>query len=1338
MKTDHLGIYPLSFMKNLFTRLSLALIVLISTGHSAFAQPTASFTADVTSGCSPVLVTFTNTSTGSPTSFSWDFGDNGTSTLQNPAHSYSTPGVYTVTLIASNGSGSDTETKVSYITVFDKPQASFSTSQDSVCANIGITFVSTSTPGDAPISQYSWSFQDGTPPVSGVSTVVHNFVFSGSTPSTFNSTLLVSDTNGCNSGTQRIITVFPVPIANFTATPSGACSAPASITFNNTSQNTNAYSWTFGDTTSGSNNTSVLTNPDHTYNTTGTYPVTLIAGVTGCTATQTINITVAQPVANFSISNTSICPGDTISFTNTGSTGTFLWNFGDVASGTANTSSLQDPDHTFNFPGSYSVRLILQAGACSDTLIQNITVHPFPIAPISAPITQACDTPLTVSFSDTSSANVSWTWDFGDPTSGTLNTSSQQNPAHTFHNFGTYAITHSVTNSFGCTITRTYPSFIEIVKPIVDFTRQDSGCVNTPFTFNATVFSPADTAITDYSWNFQDGTGTTSTGTTPSITHSFTAAGQYDVSLYVTTSTGCRGVIIKPDYILIGTPPVANFSATPLVICFDENVDFTDLTPSPVTGWMWDFGDGGGSTAQNPSHQYKRDTSGTADPFDVMLIAYYNGCPDTIVLADLITVKGPIPNFSIQYNCANPFSVGFTNLSGGATSYIWDFGDTTATSTATDPTHVYNYRGDYVVTLTATSTVSGCTIDTVYTVQIRDPLAQITTDTNVVCRPGTINFSGFGSTDAYLHEWNFGEGLPWIRDTSYYRDTLHLYTGTGFYDVKYIITDIHGCKDSTTKQVHILGPTAGFSASPFTACAPMTVTFTDSSKTEGSAISQWIWNYGSTVRTITTPPGTDTLTYSIPGNYTVTLTVIDANGCSHSHTATNYIQPTRPQPSLNLPPPGCRDAQQTFTANPGPFVANPVTYAWDFGDGNFGTGASANHVYPNNGNYTIRLVVTDGNGCIDSTSNNYLVYTTPANFHTTSFVDTCVNQGQIKQAQIQTTFTIDDSSHMSNSGIYYWDFTESTRTSPLFSSVSYNFFSAGNFDVGLIVVNDFGCSDTLYKPDLVVLNGPTGTLTLAPDSGCRPLTVNFQATGNNVNYYAWDFGDGYVIPNTQDSVLSHTYTDLGWHTPQVYIAYLFDTLNNEVCLIKIPSDDSLQVTSLVGVDILEDSIIVMDGERDTLHVFTANPSGQQLIYNWTPSQFVSQDPSILNTFYASPDGATGYYYVEVAYGTTGCSGIDSVLVIYIPCEGPLVIPNVFTPNDDSKNDTYHIDDLCDLEDFKFVIYNRWGKIIFESTDIDFHWDGKTTGGTEASEGVYYYVLHTKSQDLNGYIQLIRE
>src|SRR6185503_4444788 len=85
------------------------------------AQPIANFSASTTSGCSPIVVNFTDLSTGSPTSWSWDLGNGTTSTLQNPSTTYVTAGTYTVKLTATNASGSNTKTVTSYITVLASP-----------------------------------------------------------------------------------------------------------------------------------------------------------------------------------------------------------------------------------------------------------------------------------------------------------------------------------------------------------------------------------------------------------------------------------------------------------------------------------------------------------------------------------------------------------------------------------------------------------------------------------------------------------------------------------------------------------------------------------------------------------------------------------------------------------------------------------------------------------------------------------------------------------------------------------------------------------------------------------------------------------------------------------------------------------------------------------------------------------------------------------------------------------------------------------------------------------------------------------------------------------------
>lgn len=229
--------------------------------------PTANFIGSPTSGCAPLTASFTDQSTGGPTSWSWDFGDGNTSTAQNPSHVYASAGSYTVSLTVSSAGCSDGEIKTNYITVNAAPTAAFVGAPTSGCALLTVNFTDQSTGGP---TSWSWDFGDGN--TSTAQSPSHIYAAAG----TYTVSLTVTAA-GCSDGETKTnyITVTSAPTAQFVGSPT---SGQAPLTVNFTDQSTGgptSWAWNFGDA-----GTSTAQNPSHVYAAAGTYTVTLTASNT--------------------------------------------------------------------------------------------------------------------------------------------------------------------------------------------------------------------------------------------------------------------------------------------------------------------------------------------------------------------------------------------------------------------------------------------------------------------------------------------------------------------------------------------------------------------------------------------------------------------------------------------------------------------------------------------------------------------------------------------------------------------------------------------------------------------------------------------------------------------------------------------------------------------------------------------------------------------------------------------------------------------------------------------------------------------------------------------------
>lgn len=1083
------------------------------------AQFVANFTAAPTGGCAPLIVRFTDQSTGSPTSWRWDLGNGTISFLQNPSVTYFNPGKYTIKLIVKKANNEDSIIKSDYIEVFAKPTVQFNVSITSGCYPLDVRFTDGSTIASGTITTWLWDFGDG------VTSTLQNPLHTYTSARNFNVTLQVRTSNGCISTLTKnsLIQINDGVLAKFTNDYPLSCSSPVTINFQNQSTGTGVvnYLWDFGDGTS-----STLLNPSHAYTSAGSFTVKLIVtNSNGCADTliKPNTITVGSVSSGISFRD-SVCQSSSVIFTNTSSPtpGTVLWNFGD-----GTTSTQLNPNKTFASAGVFTIKMISNFGACTDSVTKTITVISKPIVNFSTTDTSSCKAPYTVNFINSSSNATSYLWNFGNNVTSTVTS-----PTYTYNTTGVYTVKLTAYNDFGCATTLTRTNYISVKKPAITFTNlSDSGCVPFTKTFNTTINTTE--PVASFLWNFGD--GNTSTSAAP--TNTFITEGTYNITLTVTTLNGCSDSATKIRGIVVDSKPVVNFGATPTNTCANNTIDFFDSSSSGVTKWRWEFGDGTISTLKNPSKKYL-DTGF----FNIKLIVWKGGCSDSIKFDKFIKINPPIAKFLVKINCTKPLERTFTDQSIGAQEWLWDFGDGNS-STIQNPIHNYTSSGIYNVSLKVTNNTFGCDFTTTKQVQVINAKATFNSvDTNV-CKKQTVTFNtGLSLNDISSFSWNYGASGSTYTFTNNNSATF-AYPNSGTYTVRLITLDKIGCRDTLTKNNYILvnGPTAKFSISNPGSCVNSAVVFIDSTLTDGNnTIQNWRWIYGdSTMDSLNAAPFQHT--YSTPGSYIVSLKVTDTKGCTDTTKLSTYLIISKPIANFtSLDTVTCPSKQVKFVSqSTGP----NLTYLWDFGDNTTSNLASPSHNYSNDGSYSVKLKITDQYGCTDSiTRVNYIKINSPiSNFTMSDSVGNC--------PPLIVYFTQLSSNAISKK----WDFGDSTFSTEDNPLHFYNY--PGTYIVKLTITGQGGCTSIFQRT--VLVKGPEGSFTYSPSTGCNPVTVNFRASTNGRDMLIWDFNDGNTI-SSRDTIVTHTYTYPGLYRPKLILS------DQAGCQVPIRGSDTITVSDVTA------------------------------------------------------------------------------------------------------------------------------------------------------------------------------
>jgi PKD repeat protein len=497
------------------------------------------------------------------------------------------------------------------------------------------------------------------------------------------------------NSTGATLTVNPNPVVDFSAVnPIHACGTVPLIINGNPTDGSGIWSthlWT-GDI--GPLNNYFVQSPTFTSQIAGTYALNYkVKDSKGCYGNGDVTVIVDAPDATYNQDKSSGCTPASVTFTKdmTG-IAKFWWDFGDSS---PKDSVNANPVHVFTNvnPSSieyYNVKLTVRSpGGCLDSFISVVTVYPAVDATftVSSPIICSGNQIVFTTLPGASK----YFWDFGDGVSGYFTNTTN----HLYTNFTSNPVVHTVTltttSFYNCTDVKTMDITVMPV-PLPQFTAvpvtQIYNAAGNPVVFTNTTNPGTWTWL----WNFGDG----ATSTIQSPTHTYTGLGTFNVVLNV-SNANCSDSV-KHSVIVTPIPPVANFDLVPSG-CSPLNIEINNTslnTNTPGTTYMWDFGDGGASTAKNPTYTY-------FDPGTFRIELTVTGPGGVSTYSQVVnSYPSPKANFQVSPTVVfvNDEKVRMFNLTQGADSYLWDFGDGD-TSKVKEPYHKYMAEGIYDVTLWA-------------------------------------------------------------------------------------------------------------------------------------------------------------------------------------------------------------------------------------------------------------------------------------------------------------------------------------------------------------------------------------------------------------------------------------------------------------------------------------------------------------------------------------------------------------------------------------------------------------------------------------------------------------
>lgn len=1321
--------------------------------------------------CSPIHATFDGQTTNA-NYYSWQFGDLGASTVEDPTftltNTSSVNKTVDVNLVANNQYNCPDTATQSFL-LGPEINADFSLTNSVGCAPLTFTV---SAPPLGGAGTYSWDI-NGTTYTGNTQTIP---VAENKTGVIQTYNVLLTASNGVCSDVSapKVVTVYPEVDAAFTASLIAGCN-PIDVALTNSSAfagvgtplTNTTYYWTFGD--GGSSNE---VSPVHTYSNddpdnNAIYPTKLkVVSEYGCKDSITQDIEVYNRIeSHFTFEYASNCTPFDVTFHPAAiGASEYRWSYGGAPGllnetlDNGNTFVKQFTNSDPDFPAIYTITLEARNDeGCPAVLSRNLEVYPIVNADFTPNTSVGCSD-LPVTFGNISTGgNLQYLWDFGNGESAT--TSTKTSVSHTFTNRGSidsiYTVKLKAININGCrdSLEQTIRVHPKVEAGFVF--AQQSKC--TPFYLDLT-----NTSLngSKFYWDFGYSGLDTIVNNKNAFPYIFDNPTANDILTYqirlisVDSVTACRDTMELP--VTVYPRVVSRFDVDKIRGCNPLTVKFANNS-SGLSTYLWEFGDGGTSVDNVPadhtySHPYK-DINQTYTAKLTATNAY--GCKS---FADTVITVYPLVKSDFQWNKFEGCTPLTINLNNSSTSplyeYSWDFGDGSSKTYVEQPTsHVYS-NGTTAPPSVLTPTITLRTSYANDTTCIDSLKLAVSVFPHIYpnfnadmegCHPHKVTFDNLTNsfntaTDTYF--WDLGNGVsagepePQITYSNVSR------TKDSTFSVRLRSVSKHGCVDSIRKTITVHPrPFAAMELTgQYIACPPFEVEIENNSL--GTNLTHY-YEFGDGDDSTTTNQANmlhtfDNLNSDIEP-YQIDLKVVSAFGCDDSISQTVYVYP---HVFANYVATPGYQACSPFEVQFNNASVNSRFYNWEFDDGITSSYTTPSHTFLNYDEtdkvFNVRLKSWSEYNCVDRDTQKITVWATP--------IANIAANPPLKVFPDATFDIYNQSSPAAAGWSYSWDFNDNTF-SVLRDPGTHTYLKWGpkanefKYNVKLKIESPH-CKDSTVTTIFLLPAVPQSEFSANVDSACSPLEVHFVNTSQWADSYLWDFGDG--TTSTEPEPV-HTFVDPGYYTVRL-------TVSGDGGVRFFYRVFRVYQNPTANFQAVPNRVMLPDA---TVHVYNTSTNFNRSFWDMGDG-YQTTDESPIHTYTKVGEyniALTVYMDYTDKQGTVVASCADTTSqnpAVWVEGVGYCKFPNAFkpsgTPNGgvydayDIKNEVFHPYHYGIVE-YKLMIFSRWGEQIFTSNDVTVGWDGFVNGKL-APLGVYMWratgkYTNGRTFDLKGSVTLLR-